>query len=248
VPTPKTRLRVQARPVTARRVRGARVEDADSVIARAMSLIKRGKHEEAAEQFLRASKLEPMNWRLPNDAGECYFLAGRYVEALRCYSSAMMMMPDMSTVLFNRGLAQSMLGEEDEAFVTFQNVLELDREHAGAYLETGKLHAAAGRHWDAVDSFDAALRQTSTDARLASVALREKARLLLGPLQREPEGLAVVQALWERFRDHRVILDLAKDILDSTKPRAARVLDVLLADLPTDKKALALRAKLARPS
>lgn len=82
-------------------------------------------------------------------------------------------------------------------------MLELDREHAGAYLETGKLHASAGRHWDAVDSFDAALRQPSNDARLSSVALREKARLLLGPLQREPEGLAVVQTLWDQFRDNR---------------------------------------------
>jgi tetratricopeptide (TPR) repeat protein len=231
---------------TPRRATRVRAVNADTHCARAMSLVKRGKHGEAAEQFLAASKLEPANWRLPNDAGECFFLAGRYVEALRCYSSAMMMMPDMATVLFNRGMAQAMLGEEDAAFVTLQHVLELEHAHAGAYLEIGKLHAGAGRHWDAIDAFDAALLQRSTDARTAAIALREKARLLLGPLHRDAEGLEVAKLLWERTGDSQALVTLAHEILDAAIPRAARVLEVVLEDAPTDAKALKLRTKLMR--
>lgn len=242
MPTPR-KLKPTAKP---RRAPRAKPQTADSLVTRAMSLVKRGKHEEAASQFLAASKLEPANWRLPNDAGECYFLAGRYVEALRCYSSAMMMMPDMATVLFNRGQAQARLGDEDHAFVTLQNVLELEHAHAGAYLEIGKLHATAGRHWDAIDAFDAALRQRTTDARTTAHALREKARLLLGPLHREAEGLEVAETLWERTGDSTILVDLALEILELLKPRAARLLDVVLADAPTDARALKLRMKLSR--
>jgi tetratricopeptide (TPR) repeat protein len=174
------------------------------------------------------------------------FLAGRYVEALRCFSSAMMMMPDMATVLFNRGMTQAMLGEEDEAFMTLQHVLELEHAHAGAYLEIGKLHAVAGRHWDAIDAFDAALLQRTTDARTAAMALQEKARLLLGPLHREAEGLEVVKALWERTGNSATLVTLAQEILDAATPRAVRVLDVVLADAPRDPKALKLRTRLMR--
>ncbi len=213
-----------------------------------MSLVKRRKHEEAAEQFLAASKLEPANWRLPNDAGECYFLAGRFVEALRCYRTAMMMMPDMATVLFNRGMAQAQLGEEHDAFVTLQHVLELEEGHSGAYLEIGKLHVAAGRHWDAIDAFDAALRQQSIDARTTALALREKARLLLGPLHREAEGLDVIATLWEHTGDSGTLVALAQEILEAAKPRAARILDVVLADMPSEPRALKLRTKLTRRS
>lgn len=229
-----------------RRAPRVRTESADTLSTRAMSLVKRGKHEEAAAHFLAASKLEPANWRLPNDAGECFFLAGRYVEALRCYSSAMMMMPDMATVLFNRGIAQARLGEENSAFVTLKHVLELEDAHAGAYLEIGKLHAAGGRHWDAIDAFDAALRQRTTDARTTVLALREKARLLLGPLHREAEGLEAAELLWERTGDSTILVELAHEVLDLMKPRAAKLLDVVLADAPTDIQALKLRTKLAR--
>ena len=242
MPTPK-KLKPTAK---SRRAPRVRAETADTLVTRAMSLVKRGKHEEAAAQFLLASKLEPANWRLPNDAGECYFLAGRFVEALRCYSSAMMMMPDMGTVLFNRGMAQARLGEEDNAFRTLQQVLELDHAHAGAYLEIGRLHADAGRHWDAIDAFDAALRQRTTDARTTALALHEKARLLLGPLHREAEGLEVAETLWERTGDSTAIIALAHEILELLKPRAARLLDVVLADAPDDAKALKLRTKLSR--
>lgn len=243
MPTPTKKPRPTA---SARKVRRARNVSADTHVTRAMSLVKRNKHAEAAEEFLAAAKLEPMNWRLPNDAGECFFLGGRFVEALRCYSTAMMLMPDMATVLFNRGMAQAMLGEENEAFVTLQHVLELEHAHAGAYLEIGKLHAAAGRHWDAMDAFDAALRQRTTDARTTAIALREKARLLLGPLHRDAEGLEVVETLWERTRDSATLVVLAQEIVDAAKPRAARVLDVVLADAPRDARALKLRTKLAR--
>jgi len=68
--------------------------------------------------------------------------------------------------------------------------------------------------------------------------LREKARLLLGPLHREAEGLEVAKMLWERTGDSQALVTLAHEILDAAVPRAARVLDVVLEDAPTDAKAL----------
>ena len=51
---------------------------------------------------------------------------------------------------------------------------------------------------------------------------------------------------WERTGDSSTLVTLAHEILDAAVPRAARVLEVVLEDAPTDAKALKLRTKLMR--
>ena len=210
-----------------------------------MRLLERKQHAAAAEQFLLAAAQEPQNWRLPNDAGVCFFQAGRYAEALRCYESAMMMMPDMATVLFNRALVLATVGRHDEAFASFQNVLQIDRIHPGAYLEIGKLHQASGRLEDAIEAYDTALQYGGGDRRVSGLALLNKARIYLAE-GREDLAFAQVDQL-ATLRDAGTLAKLAQEILDTARARASQIVQRAIEVNPEHRVAAALHKKLSPP-
>lgn len=208
-----------------------------------MALVERRRHVQAAQHFLRAAKLEPQNWRLPNDAGVCLFHARRYQDALRCYDTALVLMPDMATVLFNRALVLAAMRRPDEAFGALRSVLEIERTHPGAYLELGKLHLARGRYDAALEAFDAALLHGGRDSHDVALALLNKARIYLGPLQLEQQGLAQIDAL-ARLGDAAAITKLAGEVFEDGRARALRIVERAVKVAPELRTAQRLHKRL----
>jgi len=135
-------------------------------------------------------------------------------------------------------------------------ITTVDPIYAPAYFELGKLHQKAGELQDAIEYFDTALFHETTgtlfnmsgapppNAQLISLVMLNKARIYF-QLDREDDGVAQAQTLWNTVDDPDAILKLANELADRDRRGAARrVIDVLLAAQPDNAEALALRARL----
>lgn len=228
----------------------------DAAINHAMHLLNAGELAAAADAFLAAGQLAPTDWRLPNEAGICYYRLERYDDAVRCYDLALSASPENVDVLLNKGLAFVLSDRDDDALVAFGEVFALDPIHPGAHFEVGKIFQKRGQYAEAFAQFDTALAHETMqtmfntfggrprNSHLVSLVMLNKARLLLGPLGREADGLAQVKTLWDMLGDDGSIMRLANELAADKPELAKRVLGVLIAADPTHSAARDLAERL----
>lgn len=233
------------------------VPEAQAILDRAVDALHDREFAEAATLFLAAHQLDPSDWRVANEAGICLYQVGRYREALPCYDLALGLAPDEVQILANKGLALALLNRDGEAEATFMAALRVDGTYPPAFLELGKLLQKQGKHQDAIEYFTTALAhetmrgmfdvsgRSQISSHLIALAILNKARILLGPLDRESEGLAQVRALWDSVKDDRRMLLVAREVAAVNTVRALRIVTVLLDVVPNHPEALELRAELA---
>jgi tetratricopeptide (TPR) repeat protein len=230
--------------------------EAKEAIEAAIEALEDNDFETAAGRFLVAAKLVPDDWRLPNEAAICFYRLERYDDAVRCCDLALAAAPEEVQVHANKGLMLALANRDDEALAAFQAALEVDPTYPSAFLEIGKLLQKRGDHEDALEYFTTALAhetmrstfdvsgETAINPHLIALVHVNKARILLGPLDRETEGLEHVAALWTAVKDDQRMLLVARELAPKNPARARRVLDVLLAVKPDHEAALAFRDRL----
>jgi tetratricopeptide (TPR) repeat protein len=206
--------------------------------------------------MLEAAALAPDDWRLPNEAGIFYYRLERYDDAIRCYDRALSLVPGDVSVMMNKALAYVLSDRDSEGRAVLHEITSIDPIYAPAYFELGKLHQKAGELQDAIEYFDTALFHETTGTlfnmsgapprndHLVSLVLLNKARIMF-QLDREADGVAMTQTLWNTVGDSDAIIKLAGELADRDRRGAARlVIDVLIAAEPDHAEALALRARL----
>jgi tetratricopeptide (TPR) repeat protein len=90
--------------------------------------------------------------------GELHFIAGDYVEAADLHRQAVERMPGDVTALTGLAYAQWLAGSPADAEATFDQVLHWDSAIPMALAGRGQVRADLGRHENALDDLDRALR------------------------------------------------------------------------------------------
>jgi tetratricopeptide (TPR) repeat protein len=96
--------------------------------------------------------------RMLSALGELHFIAGDYVEAADLHRQAVERMPGDVTALTGLAYAQWLAGSPADAEATFDQVLHWDSAIPMALAGRGQVRADLGRHENALDDLDRALR------------------------------------------------------------------------------------------
>ena len=108
-------------------------------------------------------RAEPIMYYL---RGESLFKLDRYAEAIRDFSMALEMEPDNQNAFQRRGAAiMAMTGDADLAKKDLEKAIELDPQVDRAYvsMEKGWILAKEGKHKNAIEQFDKALKSADSD-------------------------------------------------------------------------------------
>lgn len=127
-----------------------------------------GREREAADAFLRVTRLEPNNPQAYNNLGNVLKELGDYTEAIQNYQTAIRLKPDYVAAHYHLGLALKVNGNMAEAKTQFQRVLEMQPGHANALNSMGLLLKEEGHLEDATVCFSKAiaLAPASVEARM----------------------------------------------------------------------------------
>lgn len=255
-PAAKKKAAAKKKPAARKKPAGPPPPSAQQLIDRALTEADAGNFARAATLMLEAAELDPADWRLPNEAGIFYYRLERYDDAIRCYDRALTLVPGDVAVMMNKALAYILSDRDDQGRTLLHEITTIDPIYAPAYFELGKLHQKAGELQDAIEYFDTAMFHETTGTlfnmsgapprndHLIALVMLNKARVFF-QLDREDDGVAQSQTLWDTAGDSHMILKLASELADRERRGAARrVVDVLIAAQPDHAEALALRARL----
>ncbi|GHD56116.1 hypothetical protein GCM10017083_35850 [Thalassobaculum fulvum] len=125
------------------------------------------------------------------------------VETLRCAEEALPTVTDSDRpwLLNLRGVALAMLHRDQEAGRAFLDVLSISPDFAPAWLNLGTVLAGNGRHRDAIEAFDAAIRHAAP----AEFAQTRSAAFVMWAISLEKQGRPdeAVPKLRQAFRADR---------------------------------------------
>jgi len=142
----------------------------DRAVARAISLQKEGKTEDAITIWRGiAQATEGIDNNLAADAWVSvgYLLsqeesvAGDEInleEVLSAYDEALRLNPDHVGAYTNRGIAKAILGRYQDAIADFNEAIRLKKNYAEAYYNRGIANAKTGQYQDATADFNEAIR------------------------------------------------------------------------------------------
>ena len=99
-------------------------------------------------------------------AGNAYFLAQRYTEAIAAYTQAIEAAPGAARVYKHRGLAYARLGHVQQAYEDLSKAIELDSQDAISYNQRGIVSCATGNMQAALKDFSKAIELQPQLARL----------------------------------------------------------------------------------
>ncbi|MGD0954115.1 MAG: tetratricopeptide repeat protein [Methanotrichaceae archaeon] len=80
---------------------------------------------EMPSSVMTRSSRYPQLAEIWNKTGTALKDSGRYVEAIKCYDTAIDLDPKKAKLWYNRGLALQKLNREDEAHIAFVTAMEL---------------------------------------------------------------------------------------------------------------------------
>jgi tetratricopeptide (TPR) repeat protein/tRNA A-37 threonylcarbamoyl transferase component Bud32 len=103
-------------------------------------------------------------WELYNK-GVSLSCLGLHEEAVRCYDSALRIVPQFADAWSSRGAALHSLGRDEEALPCYDRALAIDPRHTGAWGNKGSSLLELGRYEKALACFDQLLRIDSQDSR-----------------------------------------------------------------------------------
>lgn len=164
-------------------------------------------------------KAEPVTHYL---RGESLLKLGRYPEAIRDFSAVLEIEPDNESAFQRRGAAiMAMTGDADLAEKDIQKAIEIDPQADMAYvsMEKGLLLAGAGKHKQAIEQFDKALKSPDSVPafRAAYLTARADSWAELGNLDAaikdyteaisldpaESRAVASRAGLWQKKKEYR---------------------------------------------
>jgi tetratricopeptide (TPR) repeat protein len=113
--------------------------------------------------------LDRLAARAPNDPKVLYrhaqalHASGHDDEALRQVTAALAADPSSLDAKVLRGTVLGALGRDEEGLAELRQVVQADQKRAGVHRAMALIHAAAGRHGQAVNQFEKELAQTPDD-------------------------------------------------------------------------------------
>lgn len=107
--------------------------------------------------FQQVLAVDPYNFSALDGMGLLLGQAGRFEEALNCFTRASIVQPNEFAVYFNCGTALKELGRHEDALASFDKTLSLNPNFAEAYGSRGSVFNSLGRFDEALASFDQAI-------------------------------------------------------------------------------------------
>ena len=80
-----------------------------------------------------------------------------YENAIKHFTEAIRLKPDLANAYFNRGVTYAFRGEFDDAIKDFDTVIQIQPDHAGAYYNRGNTYVDKGELDKAIKDFDKAI-------------------------------------------------------------------------------------------
>ncbi len=93
-----------------------------------------GEYDKAVHEYVIA-KMDNRNGLANNYLGETYYAQGKYDEAIDEFNEAINRNPHLIAAYFNRGLAKYKKGDTQQSLLDFRMVVELEPNHARAYID-----------------------------------------------------------------------------------------------------------------
>jgi tetratricopeptide (TPR) repeat protein len=113
------------------------------------ALNRRGRHDEAMEQFRLALQISPASAKSHNSLATAFIRAGRADEAVEHLQEAVRLEPELSEAHYNLGGLLVQQRQLEAAEAQFRRVIELAPDDAGAHLALGQVLEVQGRSADA---------------------------------------------------------------------------------------------------
>ena len=136
----------------------------DALHMLAMLQSQRGKFEDAAGLFLKATRINPRHAPCQFNHGNVLLLLRQYEGAIACYDQALAIEPNYAEAHFNRGNAQLKRGRFAAAIADYDRALGINPEYADVYCNRGQALHALKRYDEALAAFDRALAFRPGDA------------------------------------------------------------------------------------
>jgi len=98
-----------------------------------------GKIDRAIEEFRNALRLDPKNVNVLNSLGVCFGVEQNYPKALTAFQAALKVKAEETLALYNAGLVNLLMGEQDKALAYWLKAAPLGRDVFELNYQTGKL-------------------------------------------------------------------------------------------------------------
>ncbi len=123
-----------------------------------LAYYKKGRVEEAIQEYLTAIKLKPDYLEAHQNLGGTYAKQGRLDEAIQEYLTALKLQPNYPGAHNNLGLAYYNQGRPEEAIKEFTAALRLNPDFAEAHYNIGLVYYSQGRLDEAIQEYTTALK------------------------------------------------------------------------------------------
>jgi tetratricopeptide (TPR) repeat protein len=119
-----------------------------------LSLMKAGKYEAAAKQFMKVLDINPNDDVAHDNLGSAFRGMGKTKEAIEEFEKAKSINPENETTHNNLGAAHYDLGQFDDAVVEFKEALRINPKNDFARLNLGITYADMGHTDDAIKELE----------------------------------------------------------------------------------------------
>jgi len=149
-------------------------DNADAYKNRGVSRMKQEKFDLAIEDFEKAKELFPELKGLHSNLGVAWFYKKEYQKAIENYDIEIQMAPENHVAYFNRALCLAELDRNKEALHDLSQTLTLKPDFYLAICYKADLLAKIGENTKAVETYEAAIRQTYATKKLAQLKQKIK--------------------------------------------------------------------------
>ncbi len=144
------------------------------------ALFKKGRIDDAIEQYLKALHLKPGHEKAHNNLGNALEKKGLFEEAVEHYLFALRINPDYAEAYNNLGNALHKQGRIEEAIERYLTALQIKPDYSGAHYNLGNALAEMNRQNEAIAHYTNALKMDPkfTDAHInIGIVLEEQGKV-----------------------------------------------------------------------
>jgi len=204
-------------------------------LARAGVYLSQDRHEEAVAAAERALEIEPGDVRAVEIAWEAHEALGNQEKSEQYLAQLQQSGVDVSTRLFNTGVAALNVGDYDTAARKFRTALEEDPELVPAYSALAVVLVGQEKYEEALEAANQTLERDPDNAR--ALRMRYQALRLLGRLDEAAQAFQKLSAD-EQIEALNLQYNRATDLFNAGQTQeAAEVLEGIVAARPDHAKA-----------
>lgn len=138
-------------------LKGGEKNKADIQLNRAISLVEKGRLDEAIEQFLRIIEKNPNYGPAYSNLGAAYYQKGQLDKAIETFKKAIELNLNDKAAHINLGNAYTDAGKYDEAIAEHKKVIELAPNDAEAFMNLGVAFSQKGDIEEGINQFKRAI-------------------------------------------------------------------------------------------